>query len=34
MGWLSLSACWQSVIWGTFLLLVVILQSQLTARSR
>ena len=34
MGWISLSAYWQSVIRGAFLLLVVILQSRLTARSR
>ncbi len=32
MGWISLSAYWQSVIRGAFLLLVVILQSRLTAR--
>ena len=30
MGWISLSAYWQSVIRGGFLLLVVILQSRLT----
>jgi galactofuranose transport system permease protein len=34
MGWISLSAYWQSVIRGGFLLLVVILQSRLTARHR
>ena len=34
MGWISLSAYWQSVIRGGFLLLVVILQSRLTARAR
>jgi galactofuranose transport system permease protein len=34
LGWISLSAYWQSVIRGGFLLLVVILQSRLTARSR
>jgi ribose transport system permease protein len=34
MGWISLSAYWQSVIRGAFLLLVVILQSRLTARTR
>ena len=34
MGWISLSAYWQSVIRGAFLLLVVILQSRLTARAR
>jgi ribose transport system permease protein len=33
MGWISLSAYWQSVIRGAFLLAVVILQSRLTARS-
>lgn len=32
MGWISLSAYWQSVIRGGFLLLVVILQSRLTRR--
>ena len=32
MGWISLSAYWQSVIRGVFLLLVVILQSRLTRR--
>jgi ribose transport system permease protein len=30
MGWISLSAYWQSVIRGAFLLLVVVLQSRLT----
>jgi galactofuranose transport system permease protein len=34
MGWISLSAYWQSVIRGAFLLLVVVLQSRLTARLR
>jgi ribose/xylose/arabinose/galactoside ABC-type transport system permease subunit len=33
LGWISLSAYWQSVIRGSFLLLVVMLQSRLTARS-
>jgi galactofuranose transport system permease protein len=33
MGWISLSAYWQSVIRGAFLLAVVVLQSRLTARS-
>ena len=33
LGWISLSAYWQSVIRGLFLLIVVILQSQLTARN-
>lgn len=32
LGWISLSAYWQSVIRGLFLLTVVILQSRLTAR--
>ena len=32
LGWISLSAYWQSVIRGGFLLLVVILQSRLTRR--
>ena len=32
LGWISLSAYWQSVIRGSFLLLVVILQSRLTRR--
>ena len=32
LGWISLSAYWQSVIRGTFLLLVVLLQSRLTSR--
>jgi ribose transport system permease protein len=32
LGWISLSAYWQSVIRGAFLLLVVILQAKLTAR--
>ncbi len=33
LGWISLSAYWQSVIRGAFLLVVVILQARLTARS-
>jgi galactofuranose transport system permease protein len=33
MGFISLSAYWQSVIRGVFLLIVVILQSQLTGRA-
>jgi ribose transport system permease protein len=33
LGWISLSAYWQSVIRGAFLLVVVILQSKLAARS-
>jgi galactofuranose transport system permease protein len=33
MGWISLSAYWQSVIRGAFLLVVVILQSQLAGRA-
>lgn len=32
MGWISLSAYWQSVIRGLFLLIVVLLQAKLTAR--
>lgn len=32
LGWISLSAYWQSVIRGAFLLLVVILQAKLTTR--
>ena len=32
LGWISLSAYWQSVIRGAFLLLVVLLQSRLTSR--
>ena len=32
MGWISLSAYWQSVIRGGFLLLVVILQAKLLSR--
>ena len=32
MGWISLSAYWQSVVRGTFLLVVVILQSKINAR--
>lgn len=32
MGWISLSAYWQSVVRGLFLLVVVILQSRLTAK--
>jgi ribose transport system permease protein len=33
MGFISLSAYWQSVVRGVFLLIVVILQSQLTGRA-
>jgi galactofuranose transport system permease protein len=33
MGFISLSAYWQSVIRGVFLLIVVILQSQLMGRA-
>jgi ribose transport system permease protein len=33
LGWISLSAYWQSVILGAFLLVVVILQARLTAKS-
>jgi ribose transport system permease protein len=33
MGWISLSAYWQSVVRGVFLLIVVILQSRLTGRT-
>lgn len=33
-GWISLSAYWQSVIRGLFLLVVVMLQAKLAARSR
>lgn len=33
LGWISLSAYWQSVIRGGFLLLVVLLQSRLTLRT-
>jgi ribose/xylose/arabinose/galactoside ABC-type transport system permease subunit len=32
MGWISLSAYWQSVVRGVFLLIVVVLQSRLAAR--
>ncbi|ANH07072.1 ABC transporter permease [Shinella sp. HZN7] len=32
LGWISLSAYWQSVIRGTFLLIVVVLQAKLMAR--
>ena len=34
LGWISLSAYWQSVIRGTFLLVVVVLQAKLMARHR
>ncbi len=34
LGWISLSAYWQSVIRGAFLLLVVVTQAKLTARDR
>ena len=33
MGWISLSAYWQSVMRGAFLLLVVLLQARLTSRT-
>jgi galactofuranose transport system permease protein len=33
LGWISLSAYWQSVIRGGFLLVVVILQAKITRRS-
>jgi ribose transport system permease protein len=33
LGWISLSAYWQSVIRGAFLLLVVAIQARLVARS-
>ena len=33
MGWISLSAYWQSVVRGLFLLVVVILQSRLSSRT-
>jgi ribose transport system permease protein len=32
MGWISLSAYWQSVIRGLFLLVVILLQARLTGR--
>ena len=32
MGWISLSAYWQSVIRGVFLLIVILLQAQLSNR--
>ncbi|WP_077966907.1 ABC transporter permease [Ensifer adhaerens] len=34
LGWISLSAYWQSVIRGSFLLVVVVLQAKLMARHR
>lgn len=34
IGWISLSAYWQSVIRGGFLLIVIVLQSRLAARHR
>jgi len=34
MGWISLSAYWQSVVRGTFLLVVVILQSKISNREK
>ncbi len=34
LGWINLSAAWQSVIRGVFLLGVVVLQSRLLARRR
>jgi ribose transport system permease protein len=33
LGWISLSAYWQSVVRGAFLLLVVIIQARLVART-
>jgi len=33
LGWISLSAYWQSVVRGAFLLLVVVIQAKLTART-
>jgi ribose transport system permease protein len=33
LGWISLSAYWQSVIRGAFLLLVVVIQARLVART-
>jgi ribose transport system permease protein len=33
LGWISLSAYWQSVVRGAFLLLVVIIQARLMTRS-
>jgi ribose/xylose/arabinose/galactoside ABC-type transport system permease subunit len=33
LGWISLSAYWQSVVRGAFLLLVVVIQARLAARS-
>jgi ribose transport system permease protein len=32
LGWISLSAYWQSVVRGVFLLIVVVLQTRLSAR--
>jgi len=34
MGWISLSAYWQSVIRGAFLLVVVIIQARLMTNRR
>jgi len=34
LGWISLSAYWQSVIRGAFLMIVVIFQSRLVVRQR
>jgi ribose transport system permease protein len=34
LGWISLSAYWQSVIRGVFLMIVVIFQSRLVVRRR
>jgi ribose/xylose/arabinose/galactoside ABC-type transport system permease subunit len=34
LGWISLSAYWQSVIRGMFLMIVVIFQSRLVVRQR
>ena len=33
LGWNSLAAYWQSVIWGVFLLVVVLMQARLTVRA-
>lgn len=34
LGWISLSAYWQSVIRGVFLMIVVVFQSRLVVRQR
>jgi len=34
LGWISLSAYWQSVVRGLFLMIVVIFQSRLVVRSQ